>query len=88
MKLSNFQQTIQQLKKGIISAEELCKRCQDAIVKTRNLNIYIEETATNVLKDNARVSTSLYAKGNVSLPTTSNDVIKKHRFSGEAKNCF
>jgi len=58
-----IKQTIQQLKKGIISAEELCKRCQDAIVKTRNLNIYIEETATNVLKDNARVSTSLYAKG-------------------------
>ncbi|XP_005097709.1 glutamyl-tRNA(Gln) amidotransferase subunit A, mitochondrial isoform X2 [Aplysia californica] len=50
------------MRKGLLSVEELCKKCQDILKKTRVLNMYVNETDPEQLSKNLQASSQAYAQ--------------------------
>lgn len=51
------------MRRGILTAQELCASCQERIKKTKSLNMYVTETMSEEVHKQAEVSHLAYKKG-------------------------
>lgn len=58
---------LMQLRKGSLTAQELCHNCLQKLKYTRNLNIYITEIQQDAILTAAESSTQSYRQGTPSL---------------------
>ncbi|XP_059169821.1 glutamyl-tRNA(Gln) amidotransferase subunit A, mitochondrial-like [Physella acuta] len=63
MKSLTVKEALLQMRKGILTAQELCVSCQEKIKKTKSLNMYVTETRSEEVHKQAELSHLAYKKG-------------------------